>query len=255
MSLNPRITHWQDKRVWLIGAGHGIGAALARRLQSAGAALALSGRNPQALEAIASARCVVLPFDATDAAAWQHACDTLSTRWGNIDLIILLAGDYQALRAWELTPDVARRLTDINLMAPFYAVAACVPQLMRQKSGGIALVASVAGAGGMPNALVYGATKAAVNHLAQTLYLDLAPHGIGVWVINPGFVKTRLTAGNDFAMPALISPEQAADEIIAGFARGDFDIHFPKRFTRWIKLAALLPYRCWFYLMHKVTGL
>lgn len=255
MSLNPRITDWQAKRVWLIGAGHGIGAALAQRLQAKGATLAVSGRNHQALEAVANAKTVILPFDATDAAAWQHACDTLSAQWGGIDLIILLAGDYQALRAWELTPDVARRLTDINLMAPFYAVAACVPQLMRQQNGGIALVASIAGAGGMPNALVYGATKAAVNHLAQTLYLDLAPRGIGVWVINPGFVKTRLTAGNAFTMPALISPEQAADEIIAGFAAGGFDIHFPKRFTRWVKLAAHLPYRTWFYLMHKVTGL
>ncbi|MXR36283.1 SDR family NAD(P)-dependent oxidoreductase [Craterilacuibacter sinensis] len=255
MSLNPRISNWHGKRVWLIGAGHGIGAALASRLQGAGATLALSGRNRQALEEVARQSAIVLPFDATDAAAWQHACDTLSAQWGRIDLIILLAGDYQALRAWELTPDSARRLTDINLMAPFYAVAACVPQLLRQQNGGLALVASVAGAGGMPNALVYGATKAAVNHLAQTLYLDLAPRGIGVWVINPGFVKTRLTAGNAFTMPALISPEQAADEILAGFAAGNFDIHFPKRFTRWVKLAAHLPYRAWFYLMHKVTGL
>jgi len=102
---------------------------------------------------------------------------------------------------------------------------------------------------------VYGATKAAVNHFAQTLYLDLRPRGIGVHVVNPGFVATRLTAQNDFAMPALISAEQAASAMLAGLARGDFDIHFPCRFSLPLKLAAHLPYRLYFWLAHKVTGL
>ncbi|NDV12231.1 SDR family NAD(P)-dependent oxidoreductase [Crenobacter caeni] len=257
MSANTPIRQWQGKHVWLVGAGHGIGEALAVKLAKLGARLTLSGRNADALQAVA-ARCGgqahCEPFDATDDAAWQDVAARLDAQ-GGVDLVVLLAGDYRPLRAWEVTPEAARALTDVNLMAAFYLVAACAPIFRQRGKGGIALTGSVAGVGGMPKATVYGATKAAVNHLAQTLYLDLAPLGVGVWVINPGFVRTRLTAGNDFSMPALISPEEAADAIVAGFAQGAFDIHFPRRFTTVLKLAALLPRRAWFWLMHKTTGL
>ena len=103
--------------------------------------------------------------------------------------------------------------------------------------------------------MVYGATKAALINMAETLYLDLAPRGISVYVINPGFVKTPLTDRNTFAMPALISVDDAVTAIIAGFECGDFEIHFPKRFTLWLKLLRLLPYRWYFALVHKGTGL
>ena len=94
-----------------------------------------------------------------------------------------------------------------------------------------------------------------VQGLAETLYLDLQPHGLGVSVINPGFVETPLTAQNDFHMPALISPEQAASAIMQGWAKGEFDIHFPKRFTRILKLLRLLPYRLYFAAVRRITGL
>ncbi|WP_174874724.1 SDR family NAD(P)-dependent oxidoreductase [Vogesella oryzae] len=257
MSLNPRLRDWQGQHVWLIGAGHGIGAALARQLRAAGAMLALSGRSEDALRAVAGddAHCLVLPLDVTREQDWQQACGQLLQRWPRIDLVVMLAGDYRAVRAWQLTPQLARQMVEVNLLGVMYGTAAVMPTLLRQRHGSIALVASVAGWGGMPNALVYGATKAAVNHFAQSLFLDLRPHGIGVHVVNPGFVDTRLTAQNDFAMPALISPEQAASAMLAGLARGDFDIHFPRRFSLLLKLASHLPYRLYFWLAHKVTGL
>lgn len=257
MSLNPGLRDWQGRHVWLIGAGHGIGAALARQLRAAGAILALSGRSEDALREVAGAdaNCLVLPLDVTREEDWQHACGQLLQRWPRIDVVVMLAGDYRAVRAWQLTPELARHMVDVNLLGVMYGSAAVVPQLLAQSGGAIALVASVAGWGGMPNGLVYGATKAAVNHFAQTLYLDLHRHGIGVHVINPGFVATRLTAQNGFAMPALLTPEEAAQQIVRGFARGEFDIHFPKRFSWPLKLAALLPYRLYFWLAHKVTGL
>ena len=99
----------------------------------------------------------------------------------------------------------------------------------------MSLVSSVSGYRGLPNALAYGPTKAALINLAQTLYLDLGERGIGVSLINPGFVETPLTAHNTFRMPALMKPERAAAEILAGWAAGAFEIHFPKRFTRWLK--------------------
>jgi len=83
----------------------------------------------------------------------------------------------------------------------------------------------------------------------------LSPRGIGVFLITPGFVDTPLTKQNEFKMPALISADQAATEIIKGFARGDFDMHFPKRFTRWLKVLRLLPYALYFRAVRKMTGL
>ena len=121
--------------------------------------------------------------------------------------------------------------------------------------GHISLISSVAGFRGLPQGLAYGPTKAALINLAETLYLDLQPQGLGVSVINPGFVETPLTAQNDFPMPALISPDQAALAIVQGWSRGDFEIHFPKRFTRWMKLLRLLPYRLYFAAVRSFTGL
>ena len=119
----------------------------------------------------------------------------------------------------------------------------------------MSLVASVAGYRGLPNGLAYGPTKAALINLAETLYLDLQPHGVGVSLINPGFVETPLTADNRFAMPALISPEQAANHILAGWQAGRFEIHFPKRFTWWLKLGRLLGDSLYFAAIRRATGL
>jgi NAD(P)-dependent dehydrogenase (short-subunit alcohol dehydrogenase family) len=116
-------------------------------------------------------------------------------------------------------------------------------------------VSSVAGFRGLPQSLAYGPTKAALINLAETLYIDLHDRGMGVSVINPGFVETPLTAQNRFAMPALITPAQAATEILAGWGRGEFEIHFPKRFTRWMHLLRLLPYGFYFRATRKFTGL
>lgn len=258
MSLNQPIRNWHGKRVWVIGASSGIGAALARALLGRGARVALSARSATGLEQIAAtpgASTLVLPLDVTDATAVTPALRQVVAAWGGIDLVVWCAGSHHPVRAWELDAADARRLVDVNLNGVINGLPAVVHQLLQQNSGGMAIVSSVAGYGGLPTALVYGATKAALGNLAETLYLDLAPRGIAVYLINPGFVKTPLTDKNMFKMPALISADEAAQEIITGFARGRFEIHFPRRFTLWLKLLRLLPYRWYFALVHKGTGL
>ncbi|MBI3716188.1 MAG: SDR family NAD(P)-dependent oxidoreductase, partial [Betaproteobacteria bacterium] len=148
---------------------------------------------------------------------------------------------------------VAKQMIAVNLGGFLNGLSVVIPRLMAARAGGIALVSSVAGYRGLPKSLVYGPTKAALINLAETLYLDLHGKGLDVYVINPGFVRTPLTAQNDFRMPALISPEEAAAEIIAGFERGDFEIHFPKRFTRTLKLLRHLPYSLYFRAIRKMT--
>jgi len=165
------------------------------------------------------------------------------------------AGTYTPLRAWDLTTDSARRTVHTNLLGVMDGVAAVVPQMIRQRSGAIAIVGSVAGYRGLPKALAYGPSKAALINFAETLYLDLAPKGVSVFIINPGFVATPLTASNAFEMPALISPEEAARQIIAGWEAGKFEIHFPKRFTLWLKAMRLLGDGPYFAAIRRATGL
>jgi len=153
----------------------------------------------------------------------------------------------------------ALRHQQINYVGALNLLGAVLPVLLRQAAAGspahLSLVGSVAGYRGLPNALAYGPTKAALINLTESLFLDLRPRGIAVYQINPGFVETPLTANNDFAMPALMSAEDAAAEMIAGIEAGRFHIHFPKRFTNGMRLARLLPYRLYFWVIHKVTGL
>lgn len=258
MPLNPPIAEWRERRCWIIGASTGIGAALAEELAASGARVALSSRRRELLEEKAArfgaSRALALPLDVRDPRALAAASDAIVAAWGGIDVVVFMAGDYRPMRAWDLDLDHARTTVETNLTGCFNALAAVIPPLMKQRAGTIALVSSVAGFRGLPKSLVYGPTKAALINLAETLYLDLRPKGVGVCVINPGFVKTPLTAGNDFHMPALISPEEAAHEIVAGLARGAFEIHFPRRFTRWLKLLRVLPYRLYFPAIRRMTG-
>lgn len=258
MALNAPVTSWAGRRCWLIGASSGIGAALAEALGTRGARLAISARRRESLEALAiriGGDVRVLPFDATPPGATARAHAELLAAWGEVDLVVYLAGDYVARRAWELDMAEARKIVDVNLMGALELVASIVPALVARRGGAIAIVSSVAGYGGLPNGLVYGATKAALVNLCETLYLDLAPRGVGVHLVMPGFVRTPLTAQNRFPMPFLIEPEEAARQIIRGLERGAFEIHFPKAFSRMLKTLALLPYSLYFRAVRRATGL
>jgi len=259
MSFNEPITQWTGRRVWVIGASSGIGAAFAQAMIDHGARVAVSARSRDALaqmaESGASGQILALPLDVTCEAELSAAMASIHSAWAGLDLVVLLAGNHIPVRAWDLTAPKARNLVETNLMGVLNALAVVTPALLNAGRGGIAVVSSVAGYSGLPTGLVYGATKAALINLTETLYLDLAPRGIGVYLVNPGFVRTPLTDRNTFSMPALISPEEAARQMLRGMERGEFEIHFPKRFTRWLKFLRLLPYRLYFPIVHKFTGL
>ena len=257
MAMNPDLPAWPDCRVWIIGASTGIGAATARALLDAGARVALSARRADALADVAQnhTNATIVPLDFTDSVAVRKGWTTLVAQWGRVDLVLIVAGTHQEMRAWELDEAKAMALLKTNLHGVISACSVIVPALLAQGRGAIGIVGSVAGYRGLPKALIYGASKAAVINFTESLYLDLEPKGLGVYLISPGFVKTPLTDHNDFKMPALISAEEAADEILRGLRKGHFEIHFPRRFTRMLKLMQLLPYRWYFSLIHRSTGL
>ena len=186
-----------------------------------------------------------------DHSAWRERHAEIRTAFGALDLVLFCAADYRPERSWEVNADAADRMLRTNLGSVYSGLSCVLPSMLSQGQGGIALVASVAGYMGLPNASVYGPTKAALINLAEILYSDLHPKGLNVYLINPGFVKTELTAKNDFTMPAIQTPDQAAAEIWKGIGAGDFEIHFPHRFTRVLKLLQLLPYRLRFALFQR----
>lgn len=243
--LNRPITAWAGRRVWLIGASSGIGAALAEELLRAGATVALSARRADLLHGVAAghAQAIVAPFDILDRDAWAERYQHLCERAGGIDLIVFCAAAYHPERSWDVTPDGAAHTLAVNLGSVYTGLATVLPAMLARGSGGIAIIASVAGYVGLPNASVYGPSKAALINLAELLYADLRPRGLDVYLVNPGFVQTPLTAQNTFAMPALQTPQAAATAIRRGLAAGLFEIHFPKRFTLLVKLLRWLPYR------------
>lgn len=246
LTLNPKLNNWAHKKVWIIGASSGIGAELARQLLAKGAHVAVSARRQEPLHALACVypdTCTVLPMDATRPEHWQACFQQLKDTIHAIDLVVFCAADYKAVRPWELKADDVKKIIEINLNAVYYGLEILVPYFIERGVGGIALVSSVASYMGLPKATVYGPSKAALSNLAEILYAELRDRGIGVYLINPGFVKTRLTASNDFHMPALLTTEQAAHQIVQGFERGKFEIHFPKRFSLGLKLVRLLPQR------------
>jgi NAD(P)-dependent dehydrogenase (short-subunit alcohol dehydrogenase family) len=261
MALNPRITDWKGRTVWLVGASTGIGRATAAKLHALGAKVIVSARSAPALERFVAEHpgSDAITLDVTDREAMRDAANHIVSVHGGIDLACYCAGTYAEMRATEFDLEVALRHQQVNYVGALYLLDAVLPQLLAQARAGrsahLSLISSVAGFRGLPKALAYGPTKAALINLAETLYLDLAPKGVGVSVINPGFVETPLTAGNDFRMPALITPEEAARAIVAGWQAGDFEIHFPKRFTLWLKGLRLLAYGPYFAAVRRSTGL
>lgn len=253
--LNPRISDWRGKRVWLIGASTGIGEALARELSALGAKLLLSARNADRLNQLAQELpgALSLPLDISRSEALQPAAQEAEQRLGGLDVVVFNAGTYQPVRAWELTPQNIRATLDVNLLGIMDGVAAVLPAMLAAGQGHLVIVGSVAGYRGLPKAAVYGPSKAALINFAESIWLDLAPRGIAVTIVNPGFVATPLTAQNDFHMPALITPQVAASEILKGLARGEFEIHFPKRFSRFLKLLCLFPARLYFALVSRTA--
>ena len=275
MSLNSPINDWHGKTVWLLGASSGIGRATASALHARGARVVVSARNASALnEFVAQHRgAIAIPLDASDPAAVRAACAAIVGS-GGLDHAMYCAGHYHDMSALAFDLDDMVRHNQINYVGALYMLDAVLPHFLGKaaqpakaakaavpgvaakafappgngaaSAGHITLVGSVAGYRGLPRSLAYGPTKAALINLAETLYLDLHEKGIGVSVINPGFVKTPLTAQNDFKMPALISPDEAATAILQGWANGEFEIHFPKRFTLWMKAMQALPYGLFF---------
>lgn len=256
--LNPPLTNWQGRWVWIIGASSGIGRATAAALAQQGAQVIVSARQSDALQAFLRDHpgSIALPLDVTQREEVQAITQlVISHAQGVPSLVLYCAGHYRALQATAFDSQEMEKHWAVNYRGVIHLLEALLPMLVKQRSGHLCLVGSVAGYRGLPQALAYGPTKAALNNLAENLYLDLHALGLGVSIVNPGFVQTPLTAQNSFRMPALISPQEAAQHILKGWAHGRFEMNFPRRFTFWMRMLRCLPDAWYFAAVRRVTGL
>lgn len=256
MPFNSPVSNWHGQTVWLVGASSGIGRATAHALHACGARVVVSARDQQALDKFTAEHpgALALAVDAADAASVLAAAQAVLAS-GPLDLVMYCAGYYKELRATDFDLQEMLRHQQVNYVGALNVLAAVLPYFVERRAGHISLISSVAGYRGLPKSLAYGPTKSALINLAETLYVDLKDSHVGVSLVCPGFVETQLTAQNKFDMPALITPEQAAQEILKGWAKGAFEIHFPKRFTRLMKALSLLPAGLYFPLIRRLTGL
>lgn len=242
---------FKGKKIWIVGASSGIGEAVARGLAQQGARLLLSARREERLTALAAETGGqdILAIDIADADAIHAAVNQMSAAGTLPDIVINFAAIYKPMSFDSLDTQQTTDIIKVNLAGSFYLVAALVPHFRRLRRGKIVLCGSVAGFVGLPNGQPYSATKAGIINLAESLRAELHGTGVSVQVINPGFVRTDLTAHNDFEMPAMIEPAEAAQHIIRGLKGNVFDIHFPKRFTLFMKFLRMLPYGLYFRCM------
>lgn len=244
-----------NKRIWVIGASSGIGESCTRALLNAGAKIALSSRRVERLNLLAQSagqtQTLVLPLDVTNTEQLESAYQSILKNWGGLDLLLFVSGVYTPLRADNFDFELAQKTIDANLLGPMRAVAIVLPEMLKNHAGHIAIVGSVAGYSGLPKALAYGPSKAGIINFCENLFYDLLPQGISVHMISPGFVATEATAQNDFEMPALITADEAAKEILEGISTGEFDIHFPKRFSGFLKFLRILPYPLYFWIIRR----
>jgi short-subunit dehydrogenase len=233
------------RKVWVVGASSGIGAALAHELVARGAQVAISARRVEQLEDVSSGTMSVVPADVTDRASLDAAHERVRTVLGGLDIAVFNAGFWQQMDAAAWDRDLFARHVEVNLLGLNNGLGAVLPDMVARGSGHVVAVASVAGYRGIAGAEAYGATKAAQINLLEALRAGLSRRGISVTTVCPGFVRTELTARNSFPMPFMIEPEQAAVSICDGLERGQMEIVFPAPMALLMKAARLLPVRLW----------
>ncbi|MFN5996266.1 MAG: SDR family NAD(P)-dependent oxidoreductase [Paracoccaceae bacterium] len=231
---------FRGKRYWLVGASEGLGLALARLLSEAGAEVILSARSEETLKAAAASLpgpATILPVDVGS----SDSVTTAAAQLPDLDGMVFLAGVYWPVRAQDWDAKAAEAMANINFTGCIRAVGAALPAMVAKGRGHLVITGSLSGFRGLPGAIGYAASKAGTMVLAESLYADLRKSGIAVQLANPGFIRTRLTAKNDFSMPFIMEPEAAARIMFRHMQSDRFKISFPTLFSWVFRGGQFLP--------------
>ena len=232
--------HWEGKRYWIVGASAGLGRDVAKEISKTGAEVIISARSEDALQELASelpGRATVVPMDVASSESVANAAKAA----GEIDGLVFLAGIYWSFGATEFDGEKAAAMLDVNLTGAARVLGHVLPPMVERDSGHIVLTGSLSGFRGLPNACGYGASKAGLMSLAETMHADLINTGVEVQLINPGFIKTQMTDKNTFNMPFIMEPDVAAREFVEHMHDDSFAKNFPRLFATSIRAMQFLP--------------
>lgn len=231
--------------IWITGASSGLGRELAAQYARAGHTVCVSARGAEALDELAreheAGNVIAYPLDVTDAIAAEEVFERIAATVGMPELCVLNAGTHSPDSVKKIDLEKFRQIMSINFFGTVNVLSAIVPAFITRRSGRIAVVSSVAGYRGLPYAAAYGASKAALINMCESMQPELAAHGVCMSIVNPGFVRTPLTDRNRFSMPFLMEVDAAAQSMRRGLDSGRFEITFPKRFTWLVKVLRVLP--------------
>lgn len=239
---------FNGKTYWIVGASEGLGRELARHLTEAGARVILSARSEDRLRDLADelTSAEIAPLDATD----RDSIAANAPDAAEIDGIIYCAGVYDPMRAQDWDADKVALMFDVNLRGAVNVLGRVVPTFAKRDTGHIVLIGSLAGYRGLPGSIGYSASKSGLIALGESIYADLRGSGVKVQVASPGFIKTRLTDKNDFDMPQIMTPEDAADHVMRIMRSNTLHASFPRPFSWFFKWGRFLPAG----LFYRLTG-
>jgi short-subunit dehydrogenase len=228
------------KRYWLIGASDGLGAALAQKLSRMGAEVIVSARSGDKLAKLVEGLPGRASFQTIDVAS-NDSVVAAAEAVGEVDGVVFLAGVYWPFSAKDWNAEQANAMADINFTGLMRLMGQVVPPMVARDAGHIVITSSLTGFRGLPGSIGYTASKAGTMSLAECMYADLRKTGVDVQVINPGFIKTQLTDKNDFTMPFIMEPEEAAREVVEHMSGDSFKKSFPFGFSLVFRLSQFLP--------------
>ena len=244
-----------DGVAWVTGASSGLGQATARLLAQQGWVVIASGRRREPLEALAETlpgRVVACPLDIRDAGATTAAVARMEQEHGPVALAVLAAGVHQADGPALDTVQLAR-VMGTNLMGTAHCLAPLLERMRARGRGQIVVVGSIAGFGPLPTSAAYGASKAALTHLLGARHRELKREGVLLQLCSPGFIQTPMIAANRFPTPFLLTPEQAARQLVDGLSKQGFERAFPWPVAWATKALCLLPWGPYLWLTDVVT--
>jgi len=252
----------EDGVVWITGGSSGIGRALASQLAEAGYTVAVTAREGDEIDLLVaesaglSGRILSFPCDVTDEAGLEATLASIESEIGPVVLAIFNAGTYVPVAGENLSVRKFRRTFDVNLQGVINGLVPAVRNMQKRGFGHVVLVGSISAWFGWPTTAAYGASKAAINVMAQALKYDLDKINVRIQVANPGFVNTPLLQLQQTAsmMPALMSPEDAASRMLRGITRGGFEIAFPRRLVWGLKLTSMMPQPVRHRIIARLTG-
>lgn len=240
-------SYWQNKIVLITGASSGIGSALARELARRGARLALLARRSELLEQLVAesnksgGASLAITCDVRDADAVRQAAERVHSEFGRIDVAVANAGIGIESPGWKILPGDVAETFAVNVLGAANMVSAVLPHMLSKGDGHLVAISSLASYRGLPRTAAYSASKAAMSNYFESLRLDLRGKGIDVTTVNPGFIRTAMTGGEQARAPFLLELNEATQKLVAALERRPSVYAFPWQLATIVRLMKFMP--------------